>query len=146
MSYFAAACGSGIGMMIAMLIFANAWRFGLLPKDYDLIHEYGKSMVRIDNKKLTYTSRLIIGTILHPVVFVFIWGKDGLMGIYPFNSSILSAIILLIIESSLFSIVLWKNYINFPPRELVKNVIFLQFIIHIIIGFSMGLSYEMLLI
>lgn len=142
MSYFAAACGAGIGMMIAMVIFSNAWRFGLLPREYDFIHEYGKSLIRIDNKKLTYGSRLILGTILHPVIFVFIWGKDGLLGIHPFNSSIFSAVILLIIESILFSIILWRNFLTFPPRDLLKNVILLQFIIHIIVGISMGLSYE----
>ena len=144
MSYFAAACGAGIGMMIAMVIFFNAWRLGLLPKDYDLIHEYGKSLIRSDNKKITYATRLILGTILHPVIFVFIWGKEGLLGIHPYNSSILSAVILLVIESILFSIVLKKNLLNFPPKELVNNVILLQFIIHIILGITMGLTYDII--
>ena len=35
MSYIAAACGSGIGMMIAIVVFSNAWRIGIIPKDYD---------------------------------------------------------------------------------------------------------------
>jgi hypothetical protein len=142
MSYFAAACGAGIGMMVAMIIFSNAWRVGLLPKDYDFIHEYGKSLIRKDNRKLTYGSRLILGTILHPVVFVFIWGEEGLLGIHLFNSSIISALILLILESILFSFVLYANVLNFPPRDLLKKVIILLFIIHIIIGITMGFTYE----
>jgi hypothetical protein len=144
MSYFAAACGSGIGMMIAMVIFSNAWRAGMLPKDFDLIHEYGRSLIRIDNKILTYSTRMILGTILHPVVFVFIWGKDGLLGIDLLNSSIVSAVILLIIESTLFGIVLLTNVLKFPPRDLVKNVILLQFVIHIILGITMGLTYDVI--
>lgn len=144
MSYFAAAIGSGIGMMIAMVIFSSAWRFGLLPKDFDLIHEYGKSLIKINNKVLTYSSRMILGTILHPVVFVFIWGKDGLLGIHPFNSSIISAVVLLIIESILFGIVLKKGLLKFPPKELVNNVILLQFIIHVILGLIMGFTYEII--
>jgi hypothetical protein len=144
MSYFAAACGAGLGMMIGIVIFSNAWRTGLLPKDYDFIHEYGKSLIRIDNKKFTYGIRLIIGMILHPVVFVFIWGKDGYLGINLLNSSIVSAIVLLVIESILFSIVLWIGLLKISSKELVGRLIGLQFVFHIILGFLMGLTYDYL--
>jgi hypothetical protein len=144
MSYFAAACGAGLGMMIGIVIFSNAWRTGLLPKEYDFIHEYGKSLIRINNKKLTYGIRLLIGMILHPVVFVFIWGKDGYLHINPLDSSIVSAIVLLAIESTLFSIVLWTGLMRISPKNLVSRLIGLQFIFHIILGFLMGLTYDYL--
>jgi hypothetical protein len=144
MSYFAAACGAGLGMMIGIGIFSNAWRTGLLPKDYDFIHEYGKSLIRIDNKKLTYGIRLLIGMLLHPVVFVFIWGKDGYFGINLLNSSIVSAIVLLAIESTLFGIVLWTGLIKISPKNLVNRLIGLQFVFHIILGFLMGFTYDYL--
>ena len=144
MSYFAAACGAGLGMMIGMVIFSNVWRIGILPKDYDFIHEYGKSLIRIDNKKLTYGIRLIIGMLLHPVVFVFIWGKDGYMGINLLNSSIVSGIVLLAIESILFSIVLWTGLLKISPKHLIGSLIVIQFVFHIILGFLMGFTYEVL--
>ena len=144
MSYFAAACGAGFGMMIGMVIFSNAWRIGLLPKEYDFIHEYGKSLIRIDNKKLTYGIRLLIGMFLHPVVFVFIWGKNGFLDINPLNSSIVSAIVLLAIESTLFGIVLWTELMKISPKNLVGRLILLQFFFHIILGFLMGFTYDVL--
>lgn len=131
-------------MMIGMVIFSNAWRTGLLPKDYDFIHEYGKSLIRIDNKKLTYGIRLLIGMLLHPVVFVFIWGKDGYLGINLLNSSIVSAIVLIVIESTLFSIVLWIGLLKISPKELVSRLILLQFAFHITLGFLMGFTYDFL--
>ena len=142
MSYFAAAFGAGFGMMIGIVIFSNAWRTGLLPKDYDFIHQYGKSLIRIDNKKLTYGIRLLIGMFLHPVVFVFIWGKDGYLGINLLNSSIVSAIVLLAIESTFFSIVLWTGLMKISPKNLVGRLILLQFAFHIILGFLMGFTYD----
>jgi hypothetical protein len=144
MSYFAAACGAGLGMMIGIVIFSNAWRTGLLPKDYDFIHEYGKSLIRIDNKKLTYGIRMLIGMLLHPVVFVFIWGKDGILGINPLDSSIVSAIMLLAIEAILFGVVLWTGMLKISKKNLVSRIIVLQFIFHIILGFLMGFTYDFL--
>ena len=131
-------------MMLALVIFSNAWRIGFIPKGYDFIHEFGKSLVRSDNKRVTYVSRFVMGIIFHPVIFVFVWGRDGLLGIHPFNSAILSAVLLLTIEAILFAILLWTRFLGMPPRELVGNVIILQFTIHIILGVLMGLSYELL--
>ena len=37
-------------MMVGLLLFANAWRAGLLPKGYDFVHEFGKSLARTDRK------------------------------------------------------------------------------------------------
>ena len=144
MNYPAAAVGAAIGMIIALLVFSNAWRIGLLPKEYDFIHEFGKSLVRSDNKRITYVSRFVIGIIFHPVLFVFVWGRDGLLGIHPYNSAVLSAVLLLTIEAILFAILLWTHLLGIPPRELVGKVIVLQFAIHIILGLLMGLSYEIL--
>jgi hypothetical protein len=144
MSYFAAACGAGFGMMIGIVIFSNAWRTGLLPKGYDFIHEYGKSIIKTDNKKFTYGIRLIIGMLLHPVIFVFIWGKDGYLGINPLNSSIVSAVLLLAIESGLFGIVLWTGLLKISKKNLVNHVIGLQFVFHIILGVLMGFTYDFL--
>ena len=144
MNYPAAAVGAAIGMIIALLVFSNAWRIGFLPKGYDFIHEFGKSLVRSDNKRITYVSRFVIGIIFHPVIFVFVWGRDGLLGIHPYNSAVLSAVLLLIIEAILFAILLWTRLLGIPPRELVGKVIVLQFAIHIILGLLMGLSYEIL--
>jgi hypothetical protein len=144
MSYFAAACGAGLGMMIGIVIFSNAWRTGLLPKGYDFIHEYGKSLIKVDNKKFTYGIRLLIGMLLHPVVFVFIWGKDGYLGINLLDSSIASAVVLLAIESALFSVVLWTGLLKISQKNLVSRVIALQFVFHIILGFLMGFTYDFL--
>ena len=144
MNYPAAAEGAGIGMMIGLVIFANAWRIGILPKGYDFVHEFGKSLVRIDKKPVTYAMRFLVGTLFHPVIFVFVWGPDGLLGINPLNSAVLSAVLLLALESILFSVVLWTRVLGMPPKELVGRVIALQFANHIVLGLLMGLSYEIL--
>ena len=144
MNYPAAAVGAAIGMILALLVFSNAWRIGFLPKGYDFIHEFGKSLIRSDNKRVTYASRFVMGIIFHPVIFVFVWGREGLLGIHPFNSSILSAVLLLTVEAILFSILLWTRLLGIPPRELVGKVVVLQFSIHIILGLLMGSSYEIL--
>ena len=144
MNYPAAAVGAGIGMIIALLVFSNAWRFGFLPKGYDFIHEFGRSLVRSDSKRVAYASRFVMGIIFHPVIFVFVWSRDGLLGIHPFNSDILSAVLLLAVEAIFFAFVLWIRMLGIPPKELVGRVIILQFAIHIILGVLMGLSYEIL--
>ena len=144
MNYPAAAVGAAIGMMVALLIFSNAWRIGFLPKGYDFIHEFGKALIRSDNKRVTYASRFVIGIIFHPVLFVFVWGRDGLLGIHPYNSAILSAVLLLTIEAILFAILLWTRVLGMPPRKLLGKVIVLQFAVHIVLGVLMGLSYQIL--
>jgi hypothetical protein len=144
MNYPAAALGAGIGMMIALVGFSNAWRIGILPKGYDFVHEFGKSLVRIDSKPVTYALRFVVGIILHPVIFVFVWGRDGLLGIDPFNSAVLSAVLLLALESILFAVVLWTRVLGIPPKKLVSKVIVLQVAIHLVLGVLMGLSYEIL--
>ena len=72
----AAAVGAGIGKMINLVVFSNAWRVGILPKGYDFVHEFGKSLSPIDSKPVTYALRFVVGIIFHPVIFVFIWGPD----------------------------------------------------------------------
>jgi hypothetical protein len=144
MKYPAAAVGAGIGMMIGLLIFANAWRVGVLPRGYDFVHEFGKSITRSERKPITYASRFVVGTLFHPVVFVFIWGPDGLLGINLFGSAVLSAVLLLALESLLFAIVLWTGVLGMPPKELRGRVIGVQAFAHLVLGLSMGLSYQLL--
>ena len=144
MNYPAAAVGAGIGMMIGLLVFANAWRVGILPREYDFVHEFGKSLVRSDRKPVTYALRFVVGTIFHPVIFVFVWGPDGLLGISPFTSALLSAVLLLALEALLFAIVLWTGVLGMAPKELRGGVIFMQTLVHLILGVSMGLSYQLL--
>jgi hypothetical protein len=144
MSYFAASFGASMGMMIALLIFSNAWRLGLLPKDYDFIHEFGNALIKLNNKKVSYSMRMIIGVIAHPVIFVYVWCKDGFLGINPLGSSILSAIILLLIESGLFSIGIIKGIPMRVPKKHIGTIVILQFTIHGILGILMGLSYDFL--
>jgi hypothetical protein len=144
MNYPAAAIGAGLGMMIALLVFSNAWRIGMLPRDYDFVHEFGMSLVPIDRKPITYALRFVVGIIFHPVLFVFVWGRDGWLGIDPYHSAVLSAVLLLALESILFAIVLWTRVLGMPPKKLVGRVIVLQVAIHLILGVLMGLSYEIL--
>ena len=144
MNYPAAAIGAGIGMIIALIVFSNSWRLGFLPKEYDFIHEFGKSLFHVDSKLVTYAARFVVGIVFHPIIFVFIWGKDGLLGVHPYNSSILSAVLLLVIEAFLFAVVLWTRVLGMPPRRLLGKVIILQSTIHIILGLLMGISYEIL--
>ncbi|MBN1679477.1 MAG: hypothetical protein JW966_04245 [Anaerolineae bacterium] len=144
MTYPAAAFGAAIGMLFALVVFSNAWRFGFLPKEYDFIHEFGKSLVRSDRKPITYTVRFVVGIIFHPVIFVFVWGREGILGIYPFQSDVLSAVLLVLIEASGFAIMLWNGIFVAPPKELVGKVIVLQFAIHLMLGVLMGLSYTIL--
>ena len=117
---------------------------GILPKEYDFVHEFGKSLVPIDKKPVTYALRFVVGIIFHPVIFVFVWGRDGWLGIDPFNSAVLSAVLLLALESILFAVVLWTRILGIPPRELVGRLIVLQVAIHLVLGVLMGLSYELL--
>jgi hypothetical protein len=126
MKYPAAAVGAGIGMMIGLLVFANAWRVGVLPRGYDFVHEFGKSLTRSDRKPITYASRFIVGTIFRPVIFVFVWGPHGLLGINPLGSALLSSVLLLALESLLFAIVLWTGVLGMPPTELKGRVIAVQ--------------------
>jgi hypothetical protein len=143
MSYPAAAIGAAVGMMIALVVFSNAWRVGILPEGYDFVHEFGKSLARTDRKPVTYALRFVVGIIFHPVIFVFVWGRDGLLGIDPCNSAVLSALLLLAIEALLFSVVLAMRVLGMPPKELVGRLIALQVAIHLILGVLMGLSYEL---
>jgi hypothetical protein len=131
-------------MMLGLWIFANAWRAGLLPKGYDFVHEFGKALGRTDRKPVTYGLRFVVGTIFHPVIFVFVWGPDGWLGINPFGSAVLSAVLLLALESMLFAVVLWTRVLGMPPEELRGRVILLQTVVHLVLGVSMGLSYELL--
>jgi len=144
MSYFAAACGAGFGMLVSLIVFSNVWRFNILPKEYDFIHEFGKSLIRIDNRKFAYAIRFIIGMLLHPVIFVCIWGKDGFLGINPYNSSVVSALVLVSIEAALFSFVLWTKVLNISPKNLVVRLIILQFAVHMFLGIIMGFTYDVL--
>lgn len=144
MNYPAAAVGAGIGMMIGLLVFANAWRVGILPKGYDFVHEFGRSLIRTDRKPVTYALRFVVGTIFHPVIFVFVWGPDGVLSINPFNSAVLSAVLLLALESLLFAVVLWTRVLGIPPKELRGRVIAVQTTVHLVLGVSMGLSYQLL--
>lgn len=141
MTYPAAAVGAAMGMILGLAIFANAWRLDLLPKDYDFIHEFGKALVRSDRKLMTYTARFVTGIIFHPVLFVFVWGRNGLLGVYPFRSDVLSALLLVTIEAGALSYLLWKGIVVTPPREIVRQVIVLQFAVHLLLGLLMGLSY-----
>lgn len=104
-------------MMIALLVFSSAWRIGILPKGYDFVHEFGRSLVRTDRKPVTYALRFVVGMIFHPVIFVFLWGPDGLLGVNPFGSAVLSAVLLLALESLLFAVVLWTRILGMPPKS-----------------------------
>jgi hypothetical protein len=142
MSYFGAAMGTALGMMISLVIFSNAWRIkDYLPKDYDFTHEWGKKFVKTEKKAYTYMARSVLGILFHPVVFVFIWSQEGILKINIFNSDILSAIILLFLESIMFSIAIWLDIVKIRPKNLKTRIIPLQIGIHLIVGFLMGLFY-----
>ena len=141
MTYPAAAVGAAAGMMFGLVIFANAWRLDLLPKDYDFIHEFGKALVRSDRKRITYAARFITGIVFHPVLFAFVWGREGVLGVYPLQSDVLSALLLVTIEAGGFAYLLWKGILIRVPNDLVRTVIRLQFAVHLLLGLLMGLSY-----
>ncbi|MFX1286808.1 MAG: hypothetical protein ACFFB5_24430 [Promethearchaeota archaeon] len=145
MSYFGAALGTAIGMMIGLVVFSNTWRVkSYLPKEYDFIHEWGKKFVKTDKKVYTYMIRLIVGMIFHPIVFVFIWSQEGLLKINLFNSDIISAVVLLLFESLMFSIAIWIDIVKIRPENLKTRIIPLQIGIHLIVGFLMGYFYTVL--
>lgn len=59
MSYFGAALGAAVGMMIGLVVYSNVWRIkSFLPKEYDFTHEWGKKFEKTDKKVYTYTMRL----------------------------------------------------------------------------------------
>lgn len=145
MSYFGAALGTAIGMMISVVVFSNAWRIrSFLPKEYDFSHEWGKKFVKTDRKTYTYMMRSLIGIILHPIVFVFIWSREGLLNINLFNNDIISAIVLLLLESIMFSIAIWVDIVKIRPENLKVRIIPLQIGIHLIVGFLMGFFYTLI--
>jgi hypothetical protein len=145
MSYLGAALGTAIGMMISVVVFSNAWRIkAYLPKEYDFSHEWGKKFAKSDKKAYTYMMRSLIGIILHPIVFVFIWSREGLLKINLYNNDIISAIVLLLIESIMFSIAIWMDIVKIRPENLKTRIITLQIGIHLIIGFLMGLFYTLI--
>jgi hypothetical protein len=110
------------------------WRVGLLPKEYEFVHEFGKSLVHSDKKRVTCAALLVTGIIFHPVVFVSVWGKDGLLGIHPFDSAVVSAVLLLVLETIIFAIVLLARVLGIPPREPTGKVIMLQPVVHVVLG------------
>ena len=125
-----------------MFVYANAWRWGLLPKDFDFIHEFGKGIVGVDDRRVTTVVRMVVGTLAHPVIFVFIWGADGFLGIDPLGSPVLGAMLLLTAESVLFSIGLRTGIPVKVPEGYLGRVIALQLALHVHLGFWMGLLYE----
>ena len=94
--------------------------------------------------RVTHAVRFVIGIIFQAVVFVFVWGRDGLLHIDPLNSAVLSAVLLLVVETIIFAVVLWTRVLGIPPRELAGKVIMLQAVVHVVLGLLMGLSYEAL--
>ncbi|MHA2252843.1 MAG: hypothetical protein ACXAD7_20945 [Candidatus Kariarchaeaceae archaeon] len=145
MSYFGAALGAAIGMMIGLFTYTNIWRIkSYLPKDYDFMHEWGKTFLTTDNKAYTYTVRLFVGIIFHPIVFVFVWGREGLLKINLNNNDVLSAIVLLLIEAVIFSIAIWFDIVKIRPPTLKTRIITLQIGIHLLIGILMGYFYSLL--
>ncbi|MFW9906390.1 MAG: hypothetical protein ACFFFH_18865 [Candidatus Thorarchaeota archaeon] len=145
MSYFGAALGTAFGMIISTVVFSNAWRVkSYLPKEYDFTHEWGKKFVKTDKKAYTYMLRSLIGIIFHPIVFVFIWGREGLLKINLFNNDVISAVVLLLFESLMFSIAIWIDVVKIRPENLKTRIIPLQIGIHLIVGFLMGYFYTVL--
>ncbi|MHA2030287.1 MAG: hypothetical protein ACXAB7_05115 [Candidatus Kariarchaeaceae archaeon] len=145
MSYFGAALGTAIGMMIALVTYTNVWRIkSYLPKEYDFMHEWGKKFLKTDKKTYTYTVRLFVGIIFHPVVFVFIWGREGLLKINLYNSDILSGVTLLLIEAVIFSLAIWFDVVKIRPETLKTRIITLQIGLHLLIGLLMGFFYTLL--
>jgi len=138
LSYFGAAIGTFIGMMIGLLVFTNSWRFGFLPKDYDFVHSYGNLFVKTDKKMITYIIRSFVGMFFHPVIFVYVWGETGFLKLNFYNNTILSAVILLLVESILFSLGIWFDLLKISPEELKLRVISLQLGVHLITGVFMG--------
>jgi hypothetical protein len=144
-SYFGAAFGTAIGMMIGLVIYSNIWRVNsYLPKDYDFVHEWGNQFVKADKKAYTYTARLLVGTFFHPIIFVFIWGRDGVLEINLYNSTVVSAVALLLIEAVFFGVAIWFNIVKIAPEDLKVKIIALQFGIHILIGILMGCFYNLM--
>ena len=148
MTYIGAAIGATIGMTIALLVFRNVWRVGYLPEGYDFIHDIGKAQTfgRFDSPKLSYGTRYLLAIFVLPVIFVFIWGQTGILGISVLNNTILTAIVLMILESSVFALALKTRVMGVPPRELVNKLIALQFVNHIILGIFMGYFSEAIIL
>jgi hypothetical protein len=145
MSYFGAALGSAIGMMIGLVAYSNVWRLNLyLPKEYDFTHEWGKKFINTDKKAYTYTARLLIGMIFHPIIFVFIWSQEGILKVNLFGNDILSATILLFLEAVFFSIAIWFDIVKIRPKTLKIRIIIMQMGVHLVIGILMGSFYTLL--
>jgi len=143
MSYFGAAMGSAIGMMIGLGVYSNAWRYkSYLPKEFDFTHEWGKKFVKNDKKAYTYTVRLLIGIIFHPIIFVFVWSQEGILKVNLFNNDVISAVTLLVIEALFFGIAIWFNVIRIEPESLKSRIIRLQMGVHLVIGLLMGFCYS----
>ena len=143
MSYFGAAIGTFIGMMIGLLVFTNNWRFGFLPKEYDFVHNYGNLFVKTDKKMITYVIRSFVGMFFHPIVFVYVWGETGILRLNFFNSTVLSAVILLLIESVMFGLGIWFDVIKLSPNNLKIRVISLQIVVHLVTGILMGYFFTL---
>ena len=145
MSYFGAALGTALGMMISTIVFSNIWKVrSYLPKEYDFTHEWGKKFVKTDKKAFTYIVRSLLGIIFHPVIFVFIWSREGLLKINLFNNDILSAIMLLFLESLMFSLAIWVDIVKIRPSNLKTRIIPLQIGIHLVVGCLMGFFYTLI--
>lgn len=137
--------GSAIGMMIGLVVYSNTWRFNsYLPKEYDFTHEWGKKFINTDKKPYTYTMRLLVGIILHPIIFVFVWSQEGILKINLLNNDVLSAVTLLLIEAVLFGIAIWFDIVKIKPESLKTRIITLQIGVHLVIGLFMGSLYTLL--
>ncbi|MFC1802534.1 hypothetical protein ACFL0D_01045 [Thermoproteota archaeon] len=138
MSYFGAAIGTFLGMMIGLVFFTNSWRLNFLPKEYDFVHQYGNLFVKTDKKMITYVIRSFVGMFFHPIVFIYVWGETGFLRLNFFNSTILSALVLLFVESVLFGLGIWFDVIKISPENLKIRVISLQIVVHLVTGVLMG--------
>jgi hypothetical protein len=138
LSYFGAAIGTFLGMMIGLVLFTNSWRLNFLPKEYDFVHSYGNLFVKTDKKMITYVIRSFVGMFFHPIVFVYVWGETGILRLNFFNSTVTSAVILLLIESVMFGLGIWFDVIKLSPNNLKIRVISLQIVVHLVTGILMG--------
>ncbi|MHA2032245.1 MAG: hypothetical protein ACW99A_22855 [Candidatus Kariarchaeaceae archaeon] len=129
--------GGIIGTTISVSLFANAHRLRITPVDWHFFMDGQSHLMRTENKFLIYFPRFLLGGLAFPAVFYYIWGPNGILGIEPHGSIVLSAIALALLEAPLMVIGIGSGIMK-QPRENTLPLMILAVIGHVNLGFWIG--------
>ncbi|OLS28016.1 MAG: hypothetical protein HeimC2_09200 [Candidatus Heimdallarchaeota archaeon LC_2] len=134
--------GGLIGTLVSVLWLAYANKFGFLPKEWRFFEDGVATLQKNSNRLLLYGPRFILGGAILPVVFLYVWGPDGLLGISIANSIVLSSLLLALIEFVLMTLGILLGAFK-QPKNATIPLILVTLIGHLNLGFWIGIAASM---